>query len=131
MAPELCNETEYTNKVDVWAIGIITYVLLSGKAPFTGRKKADIYDKINRAEPWYSHIAPASADAKEFIKACIRKNPEERPTMAELLEMKWLKDFRTGSTLSEATQLNISANLFSFRKTTTFQSGVCSIIANL
>ena len=34
-------------------------------------------------------------------------------------------------TLTETQQLNISANVAAFRKTTTFQSGVCSIIANL
>lgn len=33
--------------------------------------------------------------------------------------------------LSEDQQLNISANLAAFRKTTTFQSGICSIIANM
>jgi serine/threonine protein kinase len=36
MAPELCNEVEYDNKVDVWATGVITYVLLTGAAPFGG-----------------------------------------------------------------------------------------------
>ena len=43
MAPELCNEVEYDNKVDVWATGVITYVLLSGTAPFTGQTKEKIY----------------------------------------------------------------------------------------
>ena len=71
-----------------------------------------------------------SNNAKEFIKACLRKAPEERPTMAELLEMNWFKLQRM-ETLSETQQLNISANVAAFRKTTTFQSGVCSIIANL
>lgn len=51
--------------------------------------------------------------------------------MDELLEFPWMKNFQSQNTLSEAAQLNISANLASFRKTSTFQSGVCSIIANL
>ena len=60
-----------------------------------------------------------SNNAKEFIKACLRKAPEERPTMAELLEMNWFKLQRM-ETLSETQQLNISANVAAFRKTTPF-----------
>ena len=46
MAPELIkakeeNKFEYDEKIDVWAIGVITYYLMSeGKFPFPGKKKA-------------------------------------------------------------------------------------------
>ena len=36
MAPELCQPQPYTSKVDVWAVGVITYLLLVGKPPFGG-----------------------------------------------------------------------------------------------
>lgn len=51
--------------------------------------------------------------------------------MAKLLEMEWFKNLQSVSNLSQSTQLDISANLAAFCKTTTFQSGICSIIANL
>ena len=44
--------------------------------------------------------------------------------------MSWLKHQRKG-TLAEESKLNISANFAAFSKTTTFQAGICSIIANL
>ena len=34
MAPEIYAEIEYNEKVDIWAVGVISYILLSGKAPF-------------------------------------------------------------------------------------------------
>lgn len=46
MAPELCREDKYDNKVDVWAIGVISFVLLTGTPPFydkSGRGKQGIY----------------------------------------------------------------------------------------
>ena len=49
MAPELCQERAYGPNVDVWAVGVITYILLTGKPPFydrTNRGKQGIYDDI-------------------------------------------------------------------------------------
>ena len=39
MAPELIKRDKYNEKVDTWSIGIITYMLLSGRAPFSGSTK--------------------------------------------------------------------------------------------
>lgn len=61
---------------------------------------------------------------------CLKKSSAERPSMSELLEMNWFK-LQRQETLTSEQQLNISANVAAFRKTTAFQSGVCSIIANL
>jgi serine/threonine-protein kinase ULK/ATG1 len=43
MAPELVKRETYTEKIDVWSLGIITYQMLSGKTPFESRnlKKID------------------------------------------------------------------------------------------
>jgi serine/threonine protein kinase len=37
MAPELVKHEKYSEKVDVWSLGIITYQVLSGKTPFDGK----------------------------------------------------------------------------------------------
>ena len=50
--------------------------------------------------------------------------------MAELLKYEWFEQ-NSATGLNNNRQLDISANLSAYRKTTTFQSGVCSIIANL
>lgn len=46
MAPELCNNKEYDCRVDVWSLGIIAHVLLSGEAPYGGKDNAEIRDQI-------------------------------------------------------------------------------------
>jgi calcium-dependent protein kinase len=46
MAPELCEEKEYDNRVDVWSTGVIAFILLSGMPPFLGSSKDEIYDTI-------------------------------------------------------------------------------------
>jgi serine/threonine protein kinase len=39
MAPEIIREEKYNEKVDIWSVGIVTYILLSGRPPFNGKVK--------------------------------------------------------------------------------------------
>jgi serine/threonine protein kinase len=43
MAPELAKEQPYSKSVDIWAIGVITHILLTGSPPFPGKTKEDIF----------------------------------------------------------------------------------------
>ena len=51
MAPELVRRKHHDNRVDVWALGVITTELLFGHEPFNGHSKEEIFDKILHAEP--------------------------------------------------------------------------------
>ena len=42
MAPELVNNDDYTEKVDVWALGCIVFILLTGQPPFYGENKEEM-----------------------------------------------------------------------------------------
>jgi serine/threonine protein kinase len=47
MAPEIVrNQEQYDSKVDIWSTGVITYILLSGKAPFRGKFREGIFQAI-------------------------------------------------------------------------------------
>jgi calcium-dependent protein kinase len=48
MAPEVING-RYSQECDLWAIGCIMYILLSGFLPFNGENKAEIFKKIKKA----------------------------------------------------------------------------------
>jgi len=69
MAPELVLNQKYTEKVDVWSLGVITYQLLSGRTPFDASKIKKInYNIINKEikfpdKQW----AGISKAAKNFI----------------------------------------------------------------
>ena len=114
MAPELCNEEEYSNKVDVWAAGILTFLLLTGSNPFSGRKKEDIYYEVRFIEPDWTMLDSVSEEAKLFLKACLQKKANLRPTMQKLLEFNWFKTHKRENQISEDQQLNICDNLASF-----------------
>ena len=42
MAPELFQGVEYDHKVDSWALGVLVYIMISGKYPFNGKTRMEI-----------------------------------------------------------------------------------------
>ena len=66
--------THYDNKVDVWAVGVITYILLSGKPPFYDKHQrgtVGISHSIINDEPDYDCLSGFSRDATQFIMSCL------------------------------------------------------------
>jgi len=97
MAPELVKEEAYDFKVDCWATGVITYILLTGAPPFYPRENAKqsknaIYDDITTNEPDYTLLQDVSQDAVNFIRMALAKDPRERATIEQLLDQPWIKD---------------------------------------
>ena len=50
MAPELVKKVPYGAKVDIWAVGVILYIMLTGTTPYRGRTKKELFDDILRRE---------------------------------------------------------------------------------
>lgn len=86
MAPELLNEVEYTDKVDVYAYGMLLYNLIELEIPFhyLGEINMFILTKhINNGErPEF--VIPTSYE--DLIVRCWDQNPDDRPTFKEIVE---------------------------------------------
>jgi len=132
MAPELCREVEYDNKVDVWSTGVIAYVLLSGQPPFIGQNKDQIYTAICNKEASFKRSVwnAVSEEAKDFIKQTLIKDFSKRPSFKTLLQHPWMKKVES-KTISEDKALDIVDSLDSFRKTSALQQGVIGFLANM
>mmetsp|Transcript_4957 Transcript_4957/g.3567 ORF Transcript_4957/g.3567 Transcript_4957/m.3567 type:complete len:215 (+) Transcript_4957:348-992(+) len=87
MAPEVVKEEKYDGKVDVWAVGVLAFILLSGGPPFRGRTRYEIFRSIKNQDlafdkPIWKRV---SEEAKEFITEALNKDPSKRPTAADLI----------------------------------------------
>lgn len=91
MAPEVYRRS-YTEKADVWSLGITTYMLLCGCAPFRGSRK-QILNSAKAGKPYFcqARFEPCSREAKDFVKALLCRDPEKRLSMSEALRHPWLR----------------------------------------
>ena len=77
---------------DVWSLGVIAFVLLSGRPPFGGRDDAEVVRRVAvgrfsfRGETW----GEVSDAAKAAISSMLEKDPSKRATASQVLESEWL-----------------------------------------
>ncbi|XP_061638796.1 serine/threonine-protein kinase DCLK1b isoform X1 [Phyllopteryx taeniolatus] len=96
VAPEIVAEKGYGLKVDIWAAGVITYILLCGFPPFNckGDDQAVLFQEILRAEPEFPapHWDNVSDSAKALIAGMLRVDVDRRLSAAQVLEHPWVNE---------------------------------------
>lgn len=91
IAPEVIDQRPYGTKADMWSIGVLLYILLSGYTPFSGSDCEEIFAKIRIGtisfdQPEFKSV---SEDAKDLIKKLIVVNQFDRYSAKEALEHDW------------------------------------------
>ncbi|XP_053559704.1 serine/threonine-protein kinase DCLK2 isoform X1 [Bombina bombina] len=96
VAPEIIAENGYGLKVDIWAAGVITYILLCGFPPFRSENnlQEDLFDqiligKLEFPSPYWDNITDL---AKELIGCMLQVNVEDRYTADQILAHPWVSD---------------------------------------
>ncbi|XP_009598440.1 mitogen-activated protein kinase kinase kinase 20-like [Nicotiana tomentosiformis] len=94
MAPESVLKQEYGPEADIWALGCIVYELITGKPLWdssnSDAKVDDVLRRIRSEEPNFEN-GKLSAEAKDFVRSCLVKNPSSRWTADMLLNHSFLK----------------------------------------
>eukprot|EP00057_Strongylocentrotus_purpuratus_P013444 XP_011667918.1 PREDICTED: myosin light chain kinase, smooth muscle isoform X2 [Strongylocentrotus purpuratus] len=92
VAPEVINYDVIGFTTDMWSVGVICYILLSGLSPFMGDNDAETLNNVTLAEWDFEDEAfdAISEDAKTFIEGLLIQKKEERMTAAECLQHHWL-----------------------------------------
>jgi len=96
VSPEILMRKPYDEISDMWSVGCIVFLLLSGNLPFMGRSQKELFRKIVagkyefEAEDWDD----VSEDAKDLVRKCLVLDPDQRLTAMGALRHKWLKTSR-------------------------------------
>ena len=97
LAPEMIMKSGHDEKLDVWTLGILTFEVLTGKAPFSpdikaktvGQIKQELeYNILNKAVKYPAFMSEAAVD---FISKLLSKNPNKRISCEQALQHEWFK----------------------------------------
>nr|VZI44960.1 unnamed protein product [Spirometra erinaceieuropaei] len=98
-APEIVTFDPITFATDMWAIGVMTYILLSGISPFAGDSQIETFQNILECAVTFDReeFDEVSAAARDFMDRLLQKNPKKRATAAESLRHAWIQSSCTTS----------------------------------
>lgn len=92
VAPEILSYEPISLATDIWSLGVLTYVLLTGHSPFTGESKQETIFNVSQGildfpEDLFERVSEA---AKDFIRAALVLKPSGRVSARECLSHNWL-----------------------------------------
>jgi len=94
VSPEVINFDSIGFPTDMWSLGVICYILLSGLSPFAGDCDSETYSNITAVRWDFDDEAFdfITADAKDFIQQLLVKSMSQRFSVQQALSHKWLQD---------------------------------------
>ncbi|KZC06585.1 Muscle M-line assembly protein unc-89 [Dufourea novaeangliae] len=91
-APEVYNEEPAHPQTDIWMVGVLMYVLLSGMPPFRGKDPDETRQNILFVRYRFEHLyKELSQEATRFLMLVFKRAPSKRPLVEECHEHRWLQ----------------------------------------
>lgn len=93
IAPEILRRDYYGQLVDMWSIGVIVYILLSGTPPFYDENENKQFDMIMKGEYEFPDDAwgNISSNAKNFVRSLLQVDPINRSNAQKALNHPWVR----------------------------------------
>ncbi|KAJ7652061.1 other/AUR protein kinase [Mycena polygramma] len=100
LPPEMVEGKEHNEKVDHWALGVLTYEFMIGAPPFEDRGSVkNTYRRIARVDLKFP--ATISVEAKDLIAKLLQYDPAKRVALTDVLRHPWIVKYRPEGTVRE------------------------------
>jgi len=124
VAPEVLAKKGYGKEVDMWGLGVILYILLSGCPPFYHEDHSELFQAIMTADydfpsPDWDNISPEAVD---LIKALMCLDPKQRITAEDALKHPFMVSELEGEHMAES-----CAKLKAFNARRRFKKGILAV----
>ena len=87
ISPEMVKKLPHDHRVDIWSIGVLLFECLAGYPPFSGQTDAELFRHVTQLKiKWPIDFPPL---AKNLVMKILKVNPEERPSLDEILKHSW------------------------------------------
>ncbi|XP_026510442.1 serine/threonine-protein kinase 17A-like [Terrapene carolina triunguis] len=92
VAPEVLSYEPISTATDMWSVGVLTYVMLTGESPFLGDTKQETFLNISQVNVQFPPdvFQGISDQAIDFIRSLLVKNPRKRAKAEQCLQHPWL-----------------------------------------
>jgi len=90
VAPEIIKGQKYTQSVDIWALGVVLYLLLFCKYPFTGDSLGEIYSQIETGKVSFPPEIEISNEVRDLICNLLQEDTKGRLTLEDILKHPWM-----------------------------------------
>lgn len=101
LAPEMVNEVPHSHQVDLWTVGVLAYELLIGRPPFEHTSKMVTRKRIAEVDFTFPEGVPA--DARDLITRLLKKRPQDRISLEDLMKHPWIVRNRKVKLAQQAT----------------------------
>ena len=91
LAPEMITKSGHNESVDIWALGVLLFEMLTGRTPFnfTG-DRIQLFNNIKTLRIVWTDDFPQLA--KDLVGKILRLNPKDRLTLDEIINHQWFRD---------------------------------------
>lgn len=118
IAPEVLKKN-YNEKCDTWSVGVVLYILLTGKAPFDGKNDQEVLHKVRNGlmDDKNPKLLQSSPECQDLIKRLLEVKIEKRLSAKDALDHPWFTQNRTRDLLKNISQEKVQPyvnNLFDF-----------------
>jgi calcium-dependent protein kinase len=129
VAPEVL-QCSYGLKCDLWSLGVIAHMLMTGLPPFGSFTDDDdaIFDKILSGDAAYMRTPEwrdISEEAKGFVRSLLTYDPVERPSVQEASDHPWVQN----SSISQDLDVEVLRSLRSFASMNVLKRTACGLLA--
>ena len=131
IAPEVLKKN-YDEKCDLWSIGVIMFILLTGEPPFNGSNDEEILQNVKNGYVDFSTsiFQEISDEAKDLLSKLLEKVPSKRISAIEALEHPWIKNLAPNSKMNKEIGKRVFENLKSFQADQKLQEAAVAFITN-
>ena len=132
MSPEMIHGN-FVYESDMWSIGVILFVMVTGKQPFRARDKEGVFEKILNAKYDKKSLekSKCSNELKDLIKKTLVKDYKKRISVESALSHKWFSLFENNVNNFQIIDQDILDSLQNFQYTNIFQKETFYYLAKL
>ena len=132
MSPEMVRGN-FNYASDVWSIGVILFIMVTGKQPFRGKSKEEVFEKIKRGAYDRNTLSKAkcSKEVKDLIKKMLVTEHSKRITVECALDHIWFKQFEKNKNINLVVDQEIIESLKQFQYQNIFQKEIRFYLAKL